>query len=212
MTRKLTQIINNNQQWAAQFEQSNPGVLEKLSAQQKPHFFWIGCADSRVPSNTIAGLAPGEVFVHRNVANQVNHNDLSIMAALEFAIKGLKVTDIVLCGHYECGGVIGAMQGTELKNVEQWVAPIHDTYQANLSAFAENLTEKEKVNLLCELNVKVQVKNICQTPMVQQAWQQGQQLSVHGVIYNLKNGLLKNLDVSVNSLDSANKLIKEDDQ
>ena len=205
MSRRIEQLINNNRDWADQFEKNNPGIFQKLSKQQNPDYLWIGCSDSRVPANTIVGLQPGEVFVHRNVANLVNHSDLSVLSVLEYAVHVLKVKDIILCGHYGCGGVAAALEHREHGLVDNWLRGIKDTYRLNRDSFAQISDEKEELDLLCELNVVQQVRNVCYTPIVQNAWLKGQKLSVHGVIYGIENGILKDLDVttrSINELDS----------
>jgi len=200
MSQRIAQLIERNRKWATQFEQDNPGIFDKLAKQQNPGYLWIGCSDSRVPANTIVGLQPGEVFVHRNVANLVNHSDLSVLSVLEYAVKVLQVKDIILCGHYGCGGVKAALENQEHGIVDNWLRSIKDIYRANRQHFNEVTEEAEEVDLLCELNVVQQVRNICHTPIVQNAWLSGQTLSVHGVIYGVENGLLKDLDVTTSSM------------
>jgi len=206
MNKRIQQLINNNRQWAKQFEKDNPGIFEKLAVQQNPEYLWIGCSDSRVPANTIIGLQPGEVFVHRNIANLVNHTDLNALSVIEFAVKVLKVKDIILCGHYGCGGVKAALESCEHGIVDNWLRGIKDTYRTYSKRFNAIDSEQEEVNLLCELNVIEQVRNVCHTTIVQNAWQQGQQLSVHGVIYGVEDGLLKDLNVTTNSLDQVESI------
>jgi len=201
MNKKIKQLIKSNQQWAVQFEADNPGIFDKLAKQQTPEFLWIGCSDSRVPANTIVGLQPGEVFVHRNVANLVNHSDLNVLSVLEYAVGVLKVKDIILCGHYGCGGVQAALDRCEHGIVDNWLRVIKDTYRANEQKFDGVESEQDKVNLLCELNVVEQVRNVCHTSIVQNAWLSGEKLSVHGVIYGVEDGLLKDLDVTTGSVE-----------
>jgi len=206
MNKKIKQLIKSNQQWAAQFEADNPGIFDKLAKQQTPEFLWIGCSDSRVPANTIVGLQPGEVFVHRNVANLVNHSDLNVLSVLEYAVGVLKVKDIILCGHYGCGGVQAALDHCEHGIVDNWLRVIKDTYLTNEQKFDEIESEQDKVNLLCELNVVEQVRNVCHTSIVQNAWLSGEKLSVHGVIYGVEDGLLKDLDVTTGSIEEIDAI------
>lgn len=206
MSRRIEQLIKNNQIWAKQFEENNPGIFNKLAKQQQPDYLWIGCSDSRVPANTIAGLLPGEVFVHRNIANIVNHSDLNILSVLEYAVHALKVKDIVICGHYGCGGIKAALESNQHGLVDNWLRPIKDLYRGNRERFDDIADEVEELDLLCEINVAQQVKNICHTPIVQQAWLNQQPLSVHGVIYSIENGILKDLDVTTSSIDEIESI------
>ncbi len=206
MNERIEQLIENNRQWAAQFEQANPGIFNKLSKQQNPDYLWIGCSDSRVPANTIIGLLPGEVFVHRNVGNLVNHSDLNVLSVLEFAVKILKVKDIILCGHYDCGGVKAALEQKEHGIVDNWLRSIKDIYRTNYKAFQKLPNQQQKVDLLCELNVIEQVRNICHTSIIQNAWSKGQELAIHGVIYGIENGLIKDLNVSTRSIDEIDSI------
>lgn len=201
MSQRIEQLIKSNHRWAAQFERSNPGIFDKLARQQNPDYLWIGCSDSRVPANTIVGLQPGEVFVHRNVANLVNHSDLNVLSVLEYAVKVLEVKDIILCGHYGCGGVKAALENSEHGIVDNWLRAIKDIYRAHSKHFHEVECEREEVDLLCELNVKEQVRNICHTSIVQNAWLEGRELCVHGVIYGVENGILKDLNVTTCSIE-----------
>ncbi|MCW8877311.1 MAG: carbonate dehydratase [Kangiellaceae bacterium] len=206
MSDRIKQLIENNKEWSKQFAEKNPGIFDKLAKLQNPNYLWIGCSDSRVPANTIVGLQPGEVFVHRNIANQVNHSDLNVLSVLEYAVNVLQVNDIILCGHYNCGGVKAAMENTEHGIVDHWLRSIKDVYQGNLDEINQCSSEDDKFNLLCELNVKQQVSNICYTTIVQRAWKRGQQLSVHGLIYGLADGLLKDLEVTTNSVNQLENI------
>ena len=201
MKNKIDNLIKQNRKWAIKFEKDHPGIFDKLAKQQNPEYLWIGCSDSRVPANTIVNLQPGEVFVHRNVANLVNHSDLNVLSVIEYAVKILGVTDIILCGHYGCGGVQAALEQCEHGIVDNWLRVIKDTYRSNAKHFHDISDETEKLNLLCELNVVEQVRNICHTSIVQNAWSSGTELSVHGVIYGVENGILKDLDVTTSSID-----------
>ncbi|MDQ7049859.1 MAG: carbonate dehydratase [Enterobacterales bacterium] len=202
----IKQLIQQNHQWAQQFEADNPGIFDKLARQQNPEYLWIGCSDSRVPANTIIGLQPGEVFVHRNVANLVNHSDLNVLSVIEYAVNVLKVKDIILCGHYGCGGVTAALERCEHGIVDNWLRVIKDTYRAHADHFHAIESEKEEINLLCEINVVEQVRNICHTSIVQNAWINGEALSVHGVIYGVEDGILKDLDVTTSGIDELESI------
>jgi len=208
MSDRIQYLIKKNLEWAKQFEKNSPGIFKKLAGQQNPEYLWIGCSDSRVPANTIVGLQPGEVFVHRNVANLVNHSDLNVLSVIEYAVNILKVKDIILCGHYGCGGVIAALERCEHGIVDNWLRVIKDTYRMNEKHFNQIDTEKEEIDLLCELNVIEQVRNICHTSIVQNAWLDGAKLSVHGVIYGVEDGLLKDMNVTTNSIDEIESIYK----
>lgn len=193
---ELNHVLENNRRWADQLRKNNPELLERLAKGQQPRYLWIGCSDSRVPANVIAGLQPGEVFVHRNIANVVHHNDLNVLSVMEYAVLVLKVKSILVCGHYGCGGVKAAMENHPHGMVDNWLRSIKLTYldhQKEIDAISD---ENEKVNRLCDLNVMHQVEQVADSTVVQKAWAQGQQLSVHGLIYSLSDGQLKDLGVS----------------
>ncbi|MCP4271569.1 MAG: carbonic anhydrase [Gammaproteobacteria bacterium] len=202
MSNKIEQLVNNNRQWAEQFEQKNPGIFNKLAKRQKPDYMWIGCSDSRVPGNTIIGLQPGEVFVHRNVGNLVNMSDMSALSALEFAVSVLEIKDIILCGHHDCGAVRAAMELNEGGIVNNWIDSIKNLYKTHQQDLDSISDYHQRANYLSELNVKQQVDNICQTSAVQDAWSRGQQLAIHGFIFSIKDGLIRNLEISRCSSDS----------
>ena len=174
-------------------EQDRPGYFEELARQQAPEYLWIGCSDSRVAANTILDLLPGEVFVHRNIANVVNNTDLNCLSVMQFAVEVLGVGHIMVCGHYGCGGVIAALEDKDHGLIDNWLQPIRAVAAAN-RAQLEALGSAERQNLLCELNVKQQVKNVCGTDIVQNAWQNGNPLIVHGLIYNIGSGILERLE------------------
>ena len=197
--RVLKYIFDNNRLWADKMQQQDPDFFEKLAAQQTPEYLWIGCADSRVPANEIMGLMPGEVFVHRNVANLVIHSDLNCLSVIQYAVEVLKVKHIIVCGHYGCGGVAAAMQQKEFGLIDNWLRHLKDIYQRNETPLDGIADDKERLNRFCELNIVQQVHNVCHTTIVQGAWRRGQQLAVHGWIYGLSNGLLQDLDVTVTS-------------
>jgi carbonic anhydrase len=196
----LDELFRNNRAWAERIKAEEPDFFKKLADQQTPQFLWIGCADSRVPANEIMGLLPGEVFVHRNVANLVIHTDMNCLSVLQYAIEVLKVKHILVTGHYGCGGVQAALENREFGLIDNWLRHIKDVYRVYEPDF-EGLDAQQRFDLLCELNVAEQVSNVCHTTIVQNAWKRGESLSVHGFIYNIKDGLLKDLGVNVNGLD-----------
>ncbi len=188
----MKHLFKRNIDWANSVEKENPGFFSKLSKQQTPEYLWIGCADSRVPANQIVDLAPGEIFVHRNIANLVVHTDLNCLSVIQYAVEVLRVKHIIVCGHYDCGGVAAALDDHEHGLIDNWLRHIEDV-RNNYEEQLEGLDREEKVNTLCELNIKEQVKNVCRTSIVQSAWKSGQDLSVHGWIYNIENGILEDL-------------------
>ncbi|WP_221076399.1 carbonate dehydratase [Agarivorans aestuarii] len=193
----LNQLISNNRSWAKNIKEQNPTFFCDLSEQQNPEFLWIGCSDSRVPANQIAGLPPGEVFVHRNIANVVVHTDLNCLSVIQYAVDVLKVKHIIVTGHYGCGGVLASMENEQFGLIDNWLRHLKDVYryhEAELDAIED---KKQRADRLCELNVVEQVKNVSQTSIVQNAWSKGQELSVHGCIYSIQNGILNNLDISI---------------
>jgi carbonic anhydrase len=196
----LEDLFRNNRAWAERITAQDPDFFRKLAEQQTPQFLWIGCADSRVPANEIMGLLPGEVFVHRNVANLVIHTDMNCLSVLQYAVEVLRVKHILVTGHYGCGGVQAALQDREFGLIDNWLRHIKDVYRVHEAAL-EGLEGDARLNLLCELNVAEQVANVCHTTIVQNAWKRGQALSVHGFIYGLSNGLLKDLGVNISSLE-----------
>jgi len=193
----LKHLFANNRDWAAKMTRQDPEFFSRLSSQQAPQYLWIGCADSRVPANEIVGLAPGELFVHRNVANIVVHADLNCLSVLQFAVEVLKVEHIIVCGHYGCGGVRAALRDDRLGLVDNWLRHVQDVrwkHQAELDSLP---TEEQRHARLCEMNVVEQVVNVSQTTVVRDAWTRRQSLAVHGWIYDLHDGLLRDLAVSV---------------
>ncbi len=205
--RLLKHLFDNNQTWAARITDHEPEFFQKLAAQQNPEYLWIGCADSRVPANEIIGLMPGEVFVQRNIANLVVHTDLNCLSVIQYAVDVLKVRHIIVCGHYGCGGVRAAMQNQEFGLIDNWLRHMKDIFQKHdheLSA----LPETQRFDRCCEINVIEQVYNVCHTTIVQGAWRRGQSLSVHGWIYGLQDGLLKDLGVCITNLDEIHKLYR----
>ena len=194
----LQHLFDNNKLWAESVEGSHPGFFRKLSEQQTPEYLWIGCSDSRVPANEIVGLMPGDVFVHRNVGNVVVHTDLNCLSVLQYAVDILKIKHIIVCGHYGCGGVKASMEDKDHGLIDNWLRHIKDVSRFNADKL-KDLDAEERFDRLCELNVVEQVRNVCQTTHVQQAWRAGEQLSVHGWIYDIRQGLLKDLDACISS-------------
>jgi len=203
MSDSITNLLQNNRRWAEKIRKDDPGFFENLSHQQTPKYLWIGCSDSRVPANQITGLAPGEVFVHRNVANQVIHTDLNCLSVIQFAVDVLKVEHVIVCGHYGCGGVKAALQKMELGLIDNWLRHIQDiaeTHHPKLNAVKD---ENKRWDALAEFNVMEQVYNVGQTTVVQNAWKQRQNLTIHGWIYGITDGLLRDLEISISSAEDA---------
>jgi carbonic anhydrase len=195
----LNQLLESNRAWSAEMTRQDADFFKRLAAQQTPHYLWIGCADSRVPANQIVNSLPGDMFVHRNVANVVVHTDLNCLSTIQFAVDVLKVPDIIVCGHYGCGGVLAALQNKKLGLIDNWLRHVQDV-QAKHRAEIDSLpTEEAQHDRLCELNVIEQVNHVAQTTVVRDAFARGQSLSVHGWIYGLSNGLLRDLRVTVSS-------------
>jgi carbonic anhydrase len=178
--------------------EQDPDFFSKLAQQQSPDYLWIGCSDSRVPANQIVGLLPGELFVHRNVANVVVHTDLNCLSVMQFAVDVLKVKHIIVCGHYGCSGVRAALRRDRIGLSDNWLRHVQDVHQKHATLLAKAPDENAAANRLCELNVIEQVSNVCQTTIARDAWERGQELSVHGWIYGIKDGLLRDLNASVN--------------
>lgn len=192
----IRQLFQSNRNWAARIRERDPEFFLKLSAQQSPRYLWIGCADSRVPANEIVDLMPGELFVHRNVANLVVHTDLNCLSVIQFAVDVLKVGHVIVCGHYGCSGVGAAFRGDRLGLSDNWLRHVQDVHARHRDCISADGGE-DAVNRLCELNVVEQVVNVCSTTVVQEAWERGQSLAVHGWVYGLRDGLIKDLEVSV---------------
>lgn len=203
---KLDKLLEQNRAWSARILKRDPDFFKILSTQQSPQYLWIGCADSRVPANEIVNLLPGELFVHRNVANLVKHVDMNCLSVLQYAIDILKVKHIIVCGHYGCGGVRSSIDDTPHGLVDNWIRSIRDIYLKNQELFSGLGTEDARVDKLCELNVISQVYNVAQTTVVQEAWKRGQELTVHGWIYSLANGLLNDLDARITGNEDITKL------
>ncbi len=200
-------LFAHNRVWAAQMEAERPGFFTDLMSQQKPRFMWIGCSDSRVPANQITGLEPGEVFVHRNVANVVVPTDLNCLSTVQFAVDQLKVEHLMVVGHYGCGGVRAALENVRVGLADNWLRHIKDVRDRH-SAILEPAPESARLDILCELNVIEQVMNVAQTTVMQDAWGRGQKVSLHGWVYGLKDGLLKDLNITIDGLDGMAPLYR----
>jgi carbonic anhydrase len=194
-TTDLQDLLNNNRRWADETEAREPGFFSKLLKQQTPQYLWIGCADSRVPANELVDLLPGELFVHRNVANVVVHSDLNCLSVMQFAVDQLQVRHIIIVGHSNCGGVVAALHDRRVGLVDNWLRHVQDVRNAH-QPWLDAVPEDKRVNALCELNVLEQARNACQTTVVQDAWSRGQAVAVHGWVYGLHNGLLQDLTIT----------------
>ncbi|MBV8143171.1 MAG: carbonate dehydratase [Verrucomicrobia bacterium] len=192
----INRLFEQNRAWAKEIESREPGFFAALSRQQSPQYLWIGCSDSRVPANQIVGLVPGEVFVHRNVGNVAVHTDLNYMSALQYAVDVLGVRHVLVVGHYGCGGVLAALHGRRLGLIDNWLRHIQDI-RIKHAALLDSLPESIQAESLCELNVIEQVLNVCRSTVVHEAWQSGQKLSVHGWVYSLSDGLIRDLHISL---------------
>jgi carbonic anhydrase len=199
--RTLNHLFEKNKAWAERIRRQEPGFFLELSRQQSPSYLWIGCADSRVPANEIVGLSPGELFVHRNVANLVVHTDLNCLSVMQFAVDLLKVRHVIVCGHYCCSGVLAALRRDRLGLSDNWLRHVQDVRQKHQESLAKVGGDAQAAERLCELNVIEQVANVCQTTIALDAWERGQELTVHGWIYGLQDGLLRDLNVTVGGAD-----------
>lgn len=197
--KDLKRLLDQNRAWAEGIKASDPDFFQTLAKQQSPRFLWIGCSDSRVPATQLIGLAPGEMFVHRNVANVVVHTDFNCLSVMQYAVDVLKVEHIIVCGHHGCGGIKAAMDNLQLGLIDNWLRHVQDVVHEHEELLADVKDEKERLDRLCELNVIEQVLNAGRTTIVQSAWQRGQEVAVHGWIYDLKDGLLRDLGISIDN-------------
>nr|WP_146460740.1 carbonate dehydratase [Rubripirellula tenax] len=205
----LKHLLENNKAWSRNIAETDPSFFEILSKNQKPDYLWIGCSDSRVPANQIVGLRPGDLFVHRNVANLVVHTDLNCLSVMQYAVQVLEVEHIIICGHYGCGGVGAALFHKELGLIENWLRHIQDVsmlHQRELDAIE---SPKDRVNKLCEFNVIEQAMNVCRTTIVRDAWRRGQKLAIHGWIYALDDGLLQDLSITVSAAEEIESVYEQ---
>ncbi len=204
----MQDLMKRNTAWANAQKEIDPEFFHRLSLQQNPEYLWIGCSDSRVPANQVVGLDPGELFVHRNIANVVLHTDFNCLSVVQFAVDVLKVRHIIVCGHYGCGGIKAALGDEEFGLVDNWLRHIKDVYVQNKSEIDGLRYEQQRINRMCELNVLEQVNNLSKTKIVQHAWDRGQELSIHGVIYSIADGLLKELKLNTRSTESIDPVFK----
>lgn len=194
----IDELLQKNRSWAARRIGDDPEFFSRLVAQQAPAYLWIGCADSRVPANELVDLPPGEMFVHRNVANVVVHSDLNCLAVLHYAVDVLKVRHIIVCGHYGCGGIEAAFHNRTFGLIDNWLRHVQDVRNKYVHILKQGSSDTQRLNLLCELNVIEQVVNVCHTTVVQSAWERGQELAVHGWIYGVGDGILRNIGITIN--------------
>jgi carbonic anhydrase len=199
--RTLSHLFASNRAWAAEMARREPDFFTRLVSQQAPEYLWIGCADSRVPANQIVGRLPGELFVHRNVANVVVHTDLNCLSVLQYAVEVLRVKHVIVCGHYGCGGVLAALRDDRLGLIDNWLRHVQDVRDKHVDRFQGFPDERQRHDRLCELNVIEQVVNVCQTTVAREAWKRDENLSVHGWIYKLSDGLLRDLGMCVTRAD-----------
>lgn len=205
----LQHLIEKNRHWAERVKNEDPEFFAQLSKQQTPEYLWIGCADSRVSADAIVDLMPGEIFVHRNVANLVIHTDLNCLSVIQYAVEVLKVKHIIVCGHYGCGGIKASMENSRHGLIDNWLCHIQDIIRKHKGDFEKIGDEKKRFERLCELNIIEQVANICQTTIVSEAWRKEQDLTVHGWIYSLADGLIQDLDASVGFNDNHEKILAD---
>lgn len=202
----IRQLLENNSRWAKKAVEDNPCFFSDLADQQNPDYLWIGCSDSRVSANVIVDLEPGEIFVHRNVANLVNHSDMNSLSVIQFAVEVLQVEHVIVCGHFGCGGVKAAMEAQRHGLIDNWLRHIQDTANLHANMLAAIDDPVERLNRLCQLNVAEQVLNVAETTIVLDAWDRGQELAVHGWIYGLKDGLIRDLDITLSNESDLRKL------
>ena len=196
----MDELFVNNVEWAQKVKKDDPAFFQRLSIQHTPDYLWIGCSDSRVPANEIVGLMPGELFVHRNVGNLVVHSDLNCLSVIQYAVEDLKVKHVIVCGHYGCGGVTASVKNEKLGGlIDNWLLHVQDVQDVHRAAIDHNSQEKMIIDQVCELNVIEQVSNVARTSIVADAWNRGQELMIHGWIYGMKDGLLKDLDVNISN-------------
>jgi carbonic anhydrase len=196
MVDTLAHLFDNNRKWSQRIKERDPNFFDTLAHQQSPKYLWIGCSDSRVPANEIVDLLPGELFVHRNVANVVVHTDLNCLSVLQYAVDVLSVEHVIVCGHYGCGGIRAALSNQSLGLIDNWLRHVQDIRDRHAAEIDNAGDETTRVDRMCELNVVAQVRNVCQTTIVQDAWRRRQPLTVHGWVYSLQDGLLRDLDVT----------------
>jgi carbonic anhydrase len=207
--KTLKHLFENNKNWANRILKADPDFFQKLSKQQSPEYLWIGCSDSRVPANEIVDLMPGELFVHRNIANLVVHTDFNCLSVIEYAVEVLKVKHIIVCGHYNCGGVSAALKNGHQALVDNWLRNIQEVFKKHESFLNALPSENLVLKKLCELNIIEQVMNVCQTTIVQKAWQNGLPINIHGWIYGINDGLLNDLGITISQNSEVNSTYKD---
>ncbi|MBK5144962.1 carbonate dehydratase [Budviciaceae bacterium BWR-B9] len=206
--KEIERLMHNNEVWSASISKDDPEFFERLALAQRPRFLWIGCSDSRVPAERLTGLEPGELFVHRNVANLVIHTDLNCLSVVQYAVEVLEVEHIIICGHYDCGGVTAAINNPELGLINNWLLHIRDLWYKHSSLIGE-LPPEKRADLLSEINVVEQVYNLGHSTIVQSAWKRGQKVLIHGWVYGMQDGRLRDLEVSANSRESLELLYRK---
>ncbi|CAB5494027.1 Carbonic anhydrase [Bathymodiolus thermophilus thioautotrophic gill symbiont] len=202
----IEQLFTNNLAWVDKINRKTPEFFSNLSNQQTPEYLWIGCSDSRVPANELVKMDPGTIFVHRNIANLVNSSDMNVLSVIQYAVEVLKVKHIIINGHYGCGGVQAAMNESNPDLIDHWIRPIRKYYQRSKNEL-NKLSMTDRIDQLCEINVIEQVRNICHIPAIRKAWKSGQALAIHGFIYDIKDGRLHNLNITVDNIDEADKIV-----
>jgi carbonic anhydrase len=210
MEKFYNQLLENNKKWVTKKTENDPEFFKRLASGQQPPLLWIGCADSRVPANEIIGADPGEVFVHRNIANMVVHTDMSMLSVLDYAVNVLKVKHVVVCGHYGCGGVQAAMTNRHFGLIDNWIRHIKDVYRFHADELNVIRDEKERFDRFVELNVTEQVMDLAKTSIVQEAWEKGQDLHLHGWVYDVADGLIKDLAITIRDNNSLSEVYKLD--
>jgi carbonic anhydrase len=208
MEKSYLKLIENNKKWVKEQTEKDPNFFTDLAKGQTPEYLWIGCSDSRVPANEITGTKPGDVFVHRNIANMVVHSDMNLLSVLSYAVEVLKVKHIIVCGHYGCGGVIAAMGNKQYGLIDNWLRHIKDVYRFNSLELDAISDEKQRANRFVELNVIQQVHDLCKTSIVQNAWNNGEALHVHGWVYDIKDGVINDLEVSFKNTQDLHRVYK----
>ncbi len=198
----LDGLFENNRAWAERMNRENPGLFERLALQQAPQYLWIGCADSRVPASQILGVGPGELFVHRNIGNTVVHTDLNCLSVLQYAVDILKIKDVMVCGHYECGGIRAALNGHRYGLIDNWLSHIREVFTKHKSLLTP-LSPDKQIERMCELNVAEQVLNVCQSSVMADVWRRGEEICVHGLIYSIRDGLINAPMLSVKNLEET---------
>ena len=205
---KYKSLFENNKKWAEQTAEQKPGFFDQLAQQQAPEFLWIGCSDSRVPANEIVGLMPGELFVHRNVANLVVHTDMNCLSVLQYAVDILKVKHVIVCGHYGCGGIKAAIENSSHGLIDNWLNHVRDLQYRKTEELSKFTDQADKMDRLCELNIIEQVINVGRTTILRDAWMRGQEVSIHSWVYGISDGLIRDLGASISSLDELSELQK----